>query len=126
VSADVALEDLVHVMGSADLFCRDGSYVTLEQDWRRGLGWWLVRGNERQRISVSEAIRSVPAEVAHEVLVEAALLVPVLELDRSLWQPPEPGLADAVHRLRDEVLTARAAYRAEPRVVAPRVADLVA
>jgi hypothetical protein len=113
------------VMGSVDLFREDGSYLSLEQDWRRGLGWWLVEGHDRRHLSVGEAVRAAPAEVAHEVLFEAALLVPVLELSRGLWDAGGAEMHRAVEALRGEVTGALSAYSEDRRVVAPRIADRV-
>jgi hypothetical protein len=30
------------VAPSLDLFCSNRSFLHLEEDWRRGLGWWLI------------------------------------------------------------------------------------
>lgn len=114
--------DPVRVMPSANLFCSDGRYVHLEQDWRRGLGWWLVDGKQRTRLSVADAIRVVPHFLAHEVLLEAELLVP-REVHGGNGTPSRTELRRAALDLNKEVASARAAYHDDPQVVGRFASD---
>jgi hypothetical protein len=62
-------------MSSADMFCADGRFVHLVQDWRDGLGWWLGDGKRRSRVRVSGAIQAVPRRLAHEERPKAVATV---------------------------------------------------
>ena len=62
-------------MAALDIFRADESFLHLEENWHRGLGWWLVDGASRRRLSVLEAIHLSPSRVAHEVFLEAENLL---------------------------------------------------
>ena len=115
--------DGLRVMAGADVFCSGGAYLHLEQDWRRGLGWWLVRGNDRHRVTVRDAIGAAPPALGHEVLLEAQRLGPTLELDRRLMESSGPEVRRAVDDLTRDVALAREAYGNDPRVVGIHLAD---
>jgi len=100
-------------MPAVDIFRADGTYLHLEEDWRRGLGWWLVDPERRWRVSVLEAMRLAPSAVAHEVFLEAQLLTWELEAV-DIRQPSEAGLQSALDRLRREVNIADASEGANP------------
>ncbi|TMC48434.1 MAG: hypothetical protein E6J14_11830 [Chloroflexi bacterium] len=112
-----------HVMGSVDVVCANGSSLHLEQDWRVGLGWWLIDGKWRWRLSVSDAIRAAPRGLGHEVLLEAQRLAPMLRLYGSLGDSPGPALQRALEDLQNQVVMARALYRDDPRIVGHHLAD---
>lgn len=92
-------------MPALDLFRPDGSFLHLQEDWRRGLGWWLVDRDQRRHISVLEAIRLAPKGVAHEVFLELQYLVWQLESEE-VGQDSGASLHDALSRLRREVILA--------------------
>jgi hypothetical protein len=99
-------------MPSVDIFCGGERFIHLEDDWRRGLGWWLVDGNLRSRLSVSAAIRLVP-HLALEVLLEVEELVWRLESNAEYQLTSQP-LHGAVDRLRNELAAARSEHRNDP------------
>jgi hypothetical protein len=99
--------DALTVIGSADIFCADRAYLHLEQDWRRGLGWWLVDGAQRRHLTVAEAMRTAPEALAEEVLREAQFLIPSLQLDRVLRKVKRSGFQAALEGLRADVAVAR-------------------
>jgi hypothetical protein len=100
------------MMPSVDFFCGDDRFIHLEEDWRRGLGWWLVDGSVRSRLSVSAATRLVP-HLALEVLIEVQELVWRLETNAE-YQSPSERLHGAVDGLRNELAAARAEHRNDP------------
>jgi hypothetical protein len=103
-------------MAALDIFRGDGSFLHLEEDWRRGLGWWLVDDESRRRVSVLEATRLAPSGVAHEVFLEAQHLAWQLEAE-SVDRDSEPALYGELSELRREVALAGAADRSSPTTV---------
>jgi hypothetical protein len=100
-------------MPSPQLFCSDERFIHLEDDWRRGLGWWLADGTVRSRISVSAAMRLVPHGLGLEVLVEVQELVRRLE-NSAEYQAPSQPLHMAVDGLRNDLAAAHAEHRDDP------------
>ena len=101
-----------NVTPSVDIFCGGDRFIHLEEDWRRGLGWWLVDGSVRSRLSVSAAMRLVP-HVALEVLIEVQELVWRLEANAEDPLMSQP-LHGAVDGLRNELAAACAEHRDDP------------
>jgi hypothetical protein len=99
-------------MPSVDIFYGDDRFITLEDDWRRGLGWWLVDGNVRSRLSVSAATRLVP-HMALEVLIEVQELLWRLESSTEYQLTSQP-LHGAVDGLRNELAAARTEHLNDP------------
>jgi hypothetical protein len=99
-------------MPSVDIFCGEDRFIHLEDDWRRGLGWWLVDGNVRSRLSVAAAMRLAP-HMALEVLIEVQELVWKLEANAESQLTSQP-LHGAVDGLRNELAAARAEHRNDP------------
>jgi len=105
-------------MPSVDLFCSDERFIHLENDWRCGLGWWLVDGDERSRLNVSAAMRLVP-HVALEVLIEVQELVWRLEANAEYQLTSQP-FHGAVDGLRNELAAARTEHRNDPETCVRR------
>lgn len=103
-------------MPSVDIFCGDDRSIHVESDCRRGLGWWLVDGDVRSRLSVSAAMSLVP-HLALEVLIEVQELAWRLETTPEYQLTSQP-LHGAVDALRNEVTAARAEHRGDPEVSA--------
>jgi hypothetical protein len=95
-----------------DIFCGDERFIHLEDDWRRGPGWWLVDGTVRSRLSVSAAMRLVP-HMALEVLIEVQELVWRLE-NNAGYELTSQRFHGAVDELRNELAAARAEHRNDP------------
>jgi hypothetical protein len=110
-----------HVVPSVDIFCGDERFIHLEEDCRRGLGWWVVDGDMRSRLSVSAAMRLARHGLGHEVLLEAQELVWRLEAEAEYQLAAQP-LHAAVDGLRDELAAARAEHRDDPEASVPRFA----
>lgn len=100
-------------MPSADLFCGDDGFLHLEDDWRRGVGWWLVNDEGRSRLTVSDAMRLVHHGLGIEILVEAQELVWRLEASAEHEGPAHP-LHAAIAGLQDELAAACAEHRSDP------------
>lgn len=110
---------------SVDFFCGYDRFI-LEEDWRRGLGWWLLDGSVRSRLSVSAAMRLVP-HVSLEMLIEVQELVWRVEANAEYQLMSQP-LHGAVDGLRNELAAACAEHRDGPEesVVAEYSNDSVA
>lgn len=100
-------------MPSADLFCGDDSFIHLEDDWRRGLGWWLVNVDRRSRLSVSDAMRLVHHGLRLEVVLETQELVRHLETTAGHHLPAQ-ARCDAIDALRNELAAASAEHQNDP------------
>jgi hypothetical protein len=112
-------------MPSMEIFCGDGRSIHLEDDWRRGLGWWLADGDVQSPLSVSAAMRLVP-HLAIEVLIEVQELVWRLESSAE-YQMKSELLHGAVDGLSHELAAARAEHRDDPETSVrryPMVASL--
>jgi hypothetical protein len=105
-------------MPSVDIFCGDDRFIHLEDDWRRGRGWWLVDGDVRSRLSVAAAMRLAP-HMALEVLIEVQELVWKLEANAESQLTSQP-LHGAVDGLRNELAAARAEHRNDPETCVRR------
>jgi hypothetical protein len=93
------------VIPALDLFCANESFLHLEEDWRRGLGWWLIDADGPKHISIKDAMHLAPQGVAHEVILEAESLLWRLEsedIDRQVG----PLRRNAIARFRREVALA--------------------
>lgn len=111
------------VLPSADIFCADGRYLRLEENWRRGLGWWVVDSpRHRTHMPLARAISMVPRGIAHEVFVEAERLVWMLELERAA-PSYGAGFRGALQQLRTEVHECRELYADEGTIVHTLLAD---
>jgi hypothetical protein len=66
------------------------------------LGWWLIDAERRRHISLAEAIRLAPDDVAREVFVEAESLLWRLEA-QDIERQIEPLRRNAIARFRHEV-----------------------
>ena len=95
-------DDEEQVVPRLDLFCTNESFLHLEEDWRRGLGWWVIDAAGRRHITIAEASRLAPDTVAHEVLLEAESLLWRLEAE-DLRRTFEPLRRNAIDRFRGEV-----------------------
>ena len=100
-------------MPALDFFRADGSFLHLEEDWRRGLGWWLVDAEGKRRVGVLEAVRLAPSRVAHELFFETQHLLWELEAEE-VGMCSEPGLHAELSRFRQEVTLAGATDHGSP------------
>ena len=95
-------DDERHVLPALDLFCRNDSFLHLEEDWRRGLGWWLIDAEGRRRVTIPDAIRLAPHAVDRELLLEAEQLVWKLEAEDASGESV-PQRRAAISKFRREV-----------------------
>jgi hypothetical protein len=100
-----AQADDEEVVPALDLFCANESFLHLEEDWRRGLGWWLIDADGRKHVSIKDAIRLAPEGVAHEVILEAESLLWRLEAE-DIERQVGPNRRNAIARFRREVAVA--------------------
>jgi hypothetical protein len=93
------------VVPALDLFCANESFLHLEEDWRRGLGWWVIAADGRKHISIKDAMQLAPESVAHEVILEAESLLWRLEAE-DIEREVGPLRRNAIARFRREVALA--------------------
>ena len=100
----------------ADLFLAGGTYLHLEQASPAELGWWLVEGRSRRRLTVAEAFLAAPPPLRHEVILEAERLVDVASRHLNRPDLDTPAWRLAVADLHDSIRVASVALRGEERM----------
>ena len=101
------------IVASADLFLAGGAFLHLEQASPAKLGWWLVEGRSRRRLTVAEAFLAAPPRLRHEVILEAERLVDVATRHRDRPDLDTPPWRLAVADLHDSIRVARVALRGD-------------